>query len=68
MLGQIPAVDSWSRDGVIVLNFEGVSYGVPASGGKPIPVTEAYKAHDESNHIYPNFSRMAVISCSSYSR
>jgi hypothetical protein len=36
-------------------NFEGVLYRVPASGGQPVPVTEAYKTHDETNHIFPEF-------------
>ncbi len=30
-------------------------YRVPASGGQPIAVTEAYKGHDEANHIWPEF-------------
>jgi hypothetical protein len=48
---------TWSKDGVIVFapKFEGVLYRVAASGGKPTPVTEAYKTHEESNHVWPQF-------------
>ncbi len=55
--GADPGGASWNRDGVIVFapNFEGVLYRVPASGGQPIAVTEAYKGHDEANHIWPEF-------------
>src|SRR5947207_3022010 len=52
-----PVGATWNREGVIVFapNFEGVLYRVPASGGQPVAITEAYKAHDESNHIFPEF-------------
>ena len=55
--GADPGGATWNRDGVIVFapNFEGVLYRVPASGGQPLPVTEAYKSHDEANHIWPEF-------------
>ena len=55
--GADPGGATWNREGVIVFapNFEGVLYRVPASGGQPVPVTEAYKEHDESNHIFPAF-------------
>lgn len=55
--GADPGGATWNREGVIVFapNFEGVLYRVPASGGQPIPVTEAYKTHDETNHLWPEF-------------
>src|SRR6266852_3353859 len=55
--GADPGGATWNREGVIVFapNFEGVLYRVPASGGQPVAVTEAYTAHDESNHIWPEF-------------
>ena len=55
--GADPGGATWNREGVIVFapNFEGVLYRVPASGGQPVAVTEAYKAHDETNHIWPEF-------------
>ena len=55
--GADPGGGTWNREGVIVFapNFEGVLYRVPASGGQPVAVTEAYKTHDESNHIWPAF-------------
>jgi serine/threonine protein kinase len=55
--GADPGGATWNRDGVIVFapNFEGVLYRVPASGGQPIPVTEAYTAHNETNHLHPEF-------------
>jgi eukaryotic-like serine/threonine-protein kinase len=55
--GADPGGATWNREGVIVFapNFEGVLYRVPASGGQPIAVTEAYKAYDETNHIWPEF-------------
>jgi eukaryotic-like serine/threonine-protein kinase len=48
---------TWNKDGVIVFapKFEGVLYRVAASGGKPTPVTEAYKTHEEGNHVWPQF-------------
>ena len=55
--GADPGGATWNRQGVIVFapNFEGVLYRVPASGGQPIAITEAYKAYDETNHIWPEF-------------
>jgi len=55
--GADPGGATWNREGVIVFapNFEGVLYRVPASGGQPIAITEAYKANDETNHIWPEF-------------
>jgi len=55
--GADPGGATWNREGVIVFapNFEGVLYRVPASGGQPIAITEAYKAYDETNHIWPEF-------------
>ncbi len=55
--GADPGGATWNREGVIVFapNFEGVLYRVPASGGQPVAITEAYKAHDETNHIWPEF-------------
>jgi eukaryotic-like serine/threonine-protein kinase len=55
--GADPGGATWNREGVIVFapNFEGILYRVPASGGQPMPLTEAYKSHDESNHIWPQF-------------
>jgi len=55
--GADPGGATWNRQGVIVFapNFEGVLYRVPASGGQPIAITEAYKANDETNHIWPEF-------------
>jgi eukaryotic-like serine/threonine-protein kinase len=55
--GADPGGATWNREGVIVFapNFEGVLYRVPASGGQPVAVTEAYKTHDEANHIWPEF-------------
>ena len=55
--GADPGGATWSRDGIIVFapNFEGVLYRVPAAGGKPVAVTEAYQTHDETNHVYPEF-------------
>jgi serine/threonine protein kinase len=55
--GADPGGATWNREGVIVFapNFEGVLYRVPASGGQPVAITEPYKAHDETNHIFPEF-------------
>ena len=55
--GADPGGATWNRDGIIVFapNFEGVLYRVPAAGGVPVAVTEADKAQDEANHIYPEF-------------
>jgi len=55
--GADPGGATWNRDGIIVFapNFEGVLYRVSAAGGEPVPVTEAYPAHDEANHLYPEF-------------
>jgi len=55
--GADPGGATWNRDGVIVFapNFEGVLYRVAASGGQPVAITEAYKAYDETNHIWPEF-------------
>jgi eukaryotic-like serine/threonine-protein kinase len=55
--GADPGGATWSRDGIIVFapNFEGVLYRVSATGGEPVAVTAAYQAHDEANHIYPEF-------------
>jgi serine/threonine protein kinase len=55
--GADPGGATWNRDGIIVFapNFEGVLYRVPAAGGAPVAVTEAYKTHDEANHIFPAF-------------
>jgi serine/threonine protein kinase len=55
--GADPGGATWNREGVIVFapNFEGVLYRVPASGGQPVAITEAYKAYDETNHIWPEF-------------
>jgi hypothetical protein len=55
--GADPGGATWNSDGIIVFapNFEGVLYRVPASGGRPIAVTESYKVHDEANHLYPEF-------------
>jgi eukaryotic-like serine/threonine-protein kinase len=55
--GADPGGATWNRDGVIVFapNFEGVLYRVAASGGQPLAITEAYKAYDETNHIWPEF-------------
>jgi eukaryotic-like serine/threonine-protein kinase len=55
--GADPEGATWNRDGVIVFapNFEGVLYRVAASGGQPLAITEAYKAYDETNHIWPEF-------------
>ena len=51
--GADPGGATWNREGVIVFapNFEGVLYRVPASGGQPIAITEAYKTYDETNHL-----------------
>jgi len=55
--GADPGGATWNREGVIVFapNFEGVLYRVAASGGQPVAITEAYKAYDETNHIWPEF-------------
>ena len=55
--GADPGGATWNRDGIIVFapNFEGVLYRVPAAGGERVAVTEAYQAHDETNHVYPEF-------------
>jgi eukaryotic-like serine/threonine-protein kinase len=55
--GADPGGATWNRDGVIVFapNFEGVLYRVAASGGRPVAITEAYRAYDETNHIWPEF-------------
>jgi serine/threonine protein kinase len=55
--GADPGGATWNRDGVIVFapNWEGVLYRVAASGGQPVPVTEADKAHNETEHLFPEF-------------
>jgi len=48
---------SWNRDGVIILapNSNLPIYKVPASGGKPVPVTQLDTAQGEDSHREPEF-------------
>ena len=61
--GADPGGATWNREGVIVFapNFEGVLYRVPASGGQPVPVTEAYKTHARGDGHFLGHSREGIV-------
>jgi hypothetical protein len=55
-----PGGATWGRDGIIVFapNLNGILLRVPAENPEhelPGAATEAYQAHDEASHAYPEF-------------